>query len=184
MKKLLYLSLIAISLTLMACPYEGDVALCTYEEAYKTDKKLFDIWVAYDEEGGRDEVKIEKGNKAVMFLSHKRYEKGNKLKSIEKYRAFATLINNEMLFTIEKPDGKYHYCRYAWTSKNEFYVQFIEEDFMESNFSVDTVTTENLIESLEVNLGKDALYSSKMEFYRKYSPEYEKVRIFMKKSGF
>ena len=55
MNKLLYISLIAMSLILMACPYEGDVKLCTYDEALKTDKKLLDTWVAFNEEGGRDE---------------------------------------------------------------------------------------------------------------------------------
>ena len=85
MKKLLYISLIAISTILMACPYEGEVKLCTYDEALKVDKKLLDIWVAFNEEGGRDEVLIEKGNKAVLFVSHKSYEKGNKLNELQKY---------------------------------------------------------------------------------------------------
>lgn len=184
MKKLLYISLIAMSVILMACPYDGEVELCTYDEALKTDKKLLDIWVAFNEEGGRDEVLIEKGNKAVLIISRKNYKKGNKLNSLEKYRAYPTEINNEMIFTIEKEDGKYHYCKYAWTSKNEFNMQFIDESFMENNFKPDSITTKNTIEFLSNNLNKEELFTEKMEFYRKYSHEYQKVKIFMQKSGF
>jgi len=184
MKKLLYTSLVAISLILMACPYEGEVELCTYEEALKTDKKLLDIWVAFNEEGGRNEMLIEKGNKAVLTLSVKNYEKGNKLTSLEKYRAYATEINGEKLFTLEKEDGKYNYFKYGWSSKNEFYIQFVDESFMENNFKPDSITTKTTVQFLSKNIENNDLFTERMEFYRKYSPEYEKVKIFMKKNGF
>lgn len=184
MKKLLYISLIAISTILMACPYEGEVKLCTYDEALKVDKKLLDIWVAFNEGGGRDEVLIEKGNKAVLLVSHKSYEKGNKLNELQKYRAFSTQINEEMIFTIEDEDGKYIYSKYAWTSKNEFYIQFVDDTFIENNFKEDSVTTKNFVDFLSNNIKTEELFTEKMEFYRKYSPEYHKVKIFMQKSGF
>ena len=184
MKKLLYFSLIAMSVILMACPYEGDVKLCTYDEALKVDKKLLDIWVAFNEEGGRDEILIEKGNKAVLFLTHKNYEKGNKLSEVQKYRAFSTLINEEKIFTIEDKSGKYIYSKFAWTSKNEIDVQFINDDFMNNNFKVDSVTTKNMVDFLTKNLSSEGLFTDKMEFYRKYSYEYQKVKVFMQKSGF
>ncbi|MDF1673020.1 MAG: hypothetical protein P1U41_05920 [Vicingaceae bacterium] len=184
MKKLLYISLIAMSLILMACPYDGEVELCSYDEALKTDKKLLDQWVAFNEEGGRDEVLVEKGNKAVLIISRKNYEKGNKLNSLEKYRAYPTEIKGEIIYTIEKEDGRYHYCKYDWISKNEFNMQFIDESFMKNNFKADSITTKNTIEFLSENLNNGELFTDKMEFYRKYSPEYQKVKIFMQKSGF
>ena len=78
MKKLLYITLIAFSLVLMACPYEGDVELCTYEEASKFEKTFIGEWVAFNEDGSRDEVLIEKGNKTVLFVSHKHYGENKK----------------------------------------------------------------------------------------------------------
>jgi hypothetical protein len=184
MKKLLYLSIIAIGIVLTACPYDGDAELCTYEEAIKTDKKIMDIWVAFNEDGGRDEVKIEKGNKAVLLVSHKHFEPGNKLNGLEKYRAYATTINDEVIYTLEKEDGKYNYCKYAWTSKNEFYVQYVDKEYMEANFKQDSVDTKVMRTFLGDHLKNSKLFTEKMEFYRKYSPEYEKVKIFMRKSGF
>lgn len=168
----------------MACPYNGEVKLCTYDEALKTDKKLLDIWVSYKKDGGREEMLIEKGNKSVLLISRKSYEKGNKFTSLEKYRAFATEIGGQEIYTIEKDDGKYHYCKYNWSSKNEFNLQFVDEAFMENNFKTDTVTTINTVDFLSKNLNNENLFSQKMGFYRKYSPEYQKVKIFMQKSGF
>ena len=55
---------------------------------------------------------------------------------------------------------------------------------MEKKFKVDTVTTENLRAFITENVNKEAMYGDKLEFYRKGSPEYDKVRMFMRKSGF
>lgn len=184
MKKLLYISLIAISVVLMACPYESEVELCTYDEALKADKKLLDIWVAFNEDSSRDEVLIEKGNKAVLFVSHKHYGENNKLEYLKKYRAYSTDINGFSLFTIEKDDNTYNYCKYAWTSKNELYIQFVDKAYMEENFSADSIDTDVMRDFLAQHVNKEKLYTEKMEFYRKYSPEYEKVKIFLRNSGF
>lgn len=184
MKKLLYISLIAISVVLMACPYDGEVELCTYEEALKADKKLLDIWVAFNEDGSRDEVLIEKGNKAVLFVSHKHFGDNKKLEYLKKYRSYSTDINGFSFITVEKEDNTYNYCKYAWTSKNEIYIQFVDKSYMENNFKSDSVDTKVMREFLGEHANKDKLFTSKMEFYRKYSPEYEKVKIFMRKSGF
>ena len=184
MSKLLYTILIAISLVLMACPYDSEVELCTYEEALKTDKKLQDIWVAFNEDGSRDEVLIEKGNKTVLFVSHKHYGENKKQEYLKKYRAYSTDISGVNLFTIEKDDNTYNYCKYAFTSKNELYIQFVDKTYMENNLKVDSVDTESIRTFLGEHVNKEDLYTNKMEFYRKYSPEYEKIKIFLRKSGF
>ena len=184
MNKLLYITIISLALVLMACPYEGDVELNTYEESVKIDKKLVDEWVSFNEEGGREELSISKLARSVYQVYHKQYSKGNKLESRESYRAYGSEVGDYDVFNIEKKDGKYLYSKYGWTGKNEFYVQFVDADYMEKNFKVDSVTTDNLRAFITENVNKEAMFSEKLEFYRKNSPEYHKVRVFMKKSGF
>jgi len=183
MRKLLYATLASLSLILIACPYEGEVHLNTYEESIKPDKQLIDAWVAYNSEGGREELMIEKGAKTVLFVYHKQFEK-NKLIGNFKYRIYATDIGGKTIYNIENAEGKYIYATLEWTSKNEFNIEFLENDFMDTNFKPDTISTESLRTFLTENISKDGLFSDKLEFYRKYSPEYEKVRMFMQKSGF
>jgi hypothetical protein len=185
MKKILYTSIVAIGLTLMACPYEGEVELSTYEEAVKIDKKLIDDWVSFNQNGGREELSITKLNRAVFQIYHKNYGKGNSLDSRESYRAYASELGDFDIFTVEtKDEGKYMYTKYGWTGKNEFYLQFVNADYVEANFKVDSVTTENLREFITENSNIEEMYDPKTEFYRKNSPEYNKVKMFMRKSGF
>ncbi len=184
MKKLVYTSLVVIGLVLMACPYEGKVELNNYEESLKLDKKLIDEWVSFNEEGGREELVIIKIDKAVFQVSHKQFSKGSKLDSRDVYRAYATDIGGINIFNIETKDNKYLYCKYGWTGKNEFYIQFIKQEYMEANFKEDPVSTENLRAFITEHVNKEELFDAKLEFYRKFSPEYDKVKIYMKKSGF
>lgn len=183
MKKLLYATLASLSLILMACPYEGTVDLNTYDEALKPDKQLIDEWVAYNSEGGREELTIEKGGKTVLFVYHKQFEK-NKLVGSFKYRIYGTEIGGKTIYNVENVEGKYLFANIEWMGKNEFDVEFVENDFMDNNFKPDSVSTETLRSFLTENITKEGLFSDKLEFYRKYSPEYEKVRMFMAKSGF
>ena len=184
MKLLTYTFLTLIALTLMACPYEGNVEIGSYEEAVKTDKKLLDEWVSFNEEGGKQELSISKLEKAVLQVYHKQFGPGNKFESRESYRVYSCEAGDYDIFNIEKKDGKYMYCKYGWTGKNEIYIQFVDAQFMENNFKEDTVTTKNLRAFIAENSNKEKMYGAKIEFYRKHSPEYEKVRLFMKKSGF
>lgn len=180
--KLFFLSL--LSILLFGCPYQGKVELCTYEDALKTDKNLEGIWVAFQEDGSRDELLIEKLNRSVLQVSHKTLDKNGRSKSAAQYRVYSTNLNGTILFNVENQDSTYLYLKYGWTGKNEFYIQTIEEEYMSKNFSSDSVTTEILKSFLFDKVDKEEIYSEKIEFYRKDSPEYEKVRMFMKKSGF
>ena len=169
----------------MACPYESKVEINTYEESIKTDKKLLDEWVSFHEEGGREELSIAKLERAVLQVYHKQFGKNNKLEVRESYRVYATEVGEYELFNIEtKDEGRYLFAKYGWTGKNEIYIQFIDAAFMENNFTEDTVTTKNLRAFITENVNTEKMYGDKIEFYRKHSPEYEKVRIFMRKSGF
>ena len=184
MKRLIHLSLVIIGLTLIGCPYEASVEICTYEEAVKSDKKLLDEWVSFNEEGGRQELSISKLEKSVLQVYHKQFGKNNKLESRESYRVYACEVGEYDIFNIEKEDGKYSFCKYGWTGKNEIYIQYINKDFMINKFKEDSITSSNLKSFITQNVNNEKMYSNKIEFYRKHSIEYEKVRMFMKKSGF
>jgi hypothetical protein len=190
MKKLLYITLLSFGLVLMGCPYEGEVELNTYEESFKVDKQLIDEWVSFNEEGGREELVMTKIAKSVLQVSHKRFGKSNKLNSRGTYRAYVTNLTGYDLFTIEERDGKeggkatFLYAKYGWTGKNEFYLQYIDKAYMETNFIVDSVSTENLRDFITERVNREDMFGEKIEFYRKYSPEYNKVKMYMRKSGF
>lgn len=184
MKKLFYASLVITAFLFVGCPYEGNVELNTYEDSLKTDKKLEGEWVAFHADGGREELYIEKAAKSVLSVIHKQYGEKNKLEGNFKYRVYSTEISGYTIFNIENTEGKYLYTKFGWTGKNEFYVQFIDADYMENNYKVDSVTTENLRSFITENVNTEKMYGDKLEFYRKYSPEYQKVKMFMKKSGF
>ena len=184
MKTLLYAAIIAIALTLMACPYEADVEINSYEESIKADKKLIDNWVSFNEEGGRTELVITKLEKAVLQVYHKQFNSENKQEVRESYRVYGSEVGEYSLFNIERKDGKYLFAKYAWTGKNEFYMQLIDAKYMEENFKETAITTKNLRAFITENVNRKELYGDKLEFYRKNSPEYHKVRTFMLKSGF
>jgi hypothetical protein len=185
MKKIFYITLIIIGFTLMGCPYEADIELNTYEESIKIDKKLLGQWVAFHEDGSREELSLIKAARSVFDVSHKQFGKNNKFEGKFKYRAYPTEIGGFVVFNIEKLDeGKYLFAKYGWTGKNEFYLQAVNDDFVTENFKVDSVTTKNLRTFITENINNEELYDPKLEFYRKDSPEYHKVRMFMKKSGF
>ncbi len=184
MKKSLYFLTAFFSFVLMGCPYQSDVELSTYEESLKNDKNLEGSWIAFHDDGTKDQLFIEKIAKSVMEVSHKELDKNDRSKGTNKYRIYATNLNGQLLYNIETKEGKYLFAKYGWTGKNEFYVQTINEDYMKNNFIVDSVNTENLKSFLFDNVQKDDLYDDKVEFYRMDSPEYLKVKMYMKKSGF
>ena len=186
MKKILFTTIVAVGLVLMACPYEGKVELNSAEESLKIDKKLIDDWVCFNEEGAREELMIEKGEKSVLNIAYRRFDKKSSLKESNKFRAYATEIGGYDIFNIKSTDDEegYIYAKYGWTGKNEFYIQYINSTYVDANFEVDSVTTENLRAFFTEHVNNEKMYDEKLEFYRKGSPEYLKVKIYMKKSGF
>ncbi len=184
MKKLLYPLLFSFGLILTACPYESDIELNTYEDSLKIDKKLLGEWVAFHGDGSREELILTKIARSVIDATHKRFSANNKFDGRFKYRAYTTEFNGITIFNIENTEGKYLFAKYAWTGKNEFYIQAVSADYVVNNFKVDSVTTTNLRAFMMNNVNKEKLYEDKIEFYRKGSPEYNKVRMYMKKSGF
>lgn len=184
MRKSLYFLILLFAIVLYGCPYQSDVELCTYEDALKVDKNLEGVWVAFHEDGTRDELFFEKLAKSVLQVSHRELDKNDRPKGMNKYRAYATNLNGTILYNIETKEGKYLFSKYGWTGKNEFYLQTLNEEYMTKNFVVDSVTTENLSSFLFDKASREEPFDEKIEFYRKDSPEYVKVKMFMKKSGF
>lgn len=184
MKKFLPITIILFSIVFYGCPYQSPVEICTYEEALKNDKNLDGSWVAFHEDGSKDELMFEKIAKSVLNVTHKEFDKNDRPKGVNKYRAYAANINGEILFNIETKEGKYMFAKYGWSGKNEFFMQMISEEYMEKNFKPDTVTTEILKSFLFDKANRNEIYDDKVEFYKKDSPEYVKVKTYMKKSGF
>lgn len=184
MNKLTSIAILAIALTLMACPYEGPVELNNYAQSTKLDKKLLSQWVAFHGDGGREELMLEKGDKTVIKVNHRQYNAKNKITDRQKYRAYGTSIKGVALLNIEATNGNYLYGKYSWAGKNEFKVQFIDADFMEENLKLDSVTTKTLRAFIGDNINKEGMFGEELLFYKKGSPEYEKILIYRKKSGF
>ncbi|GAB4256367.1 MAG: hypothetical protein Kow0079_13450 [Vicingaceae bacterium] len=168
----------------MACPYESPVELVTYEAADKIDKDLLGDWVTYHKDGSKEELTLTKATKTVYHVYHDEYGPKNKKKASNYYRAYLTSINDIPIFNVESKDGKYYFFNYAWTGKNTFYIQAVNNDYVEENFKVDSVTTANLKKFLEDNIQKAELFDEKIEFIRKNSPEDELQKAYFRKSGF
>lgn len=181
---LLYTTIIVLGLTLMACPYEADVEINTYEESVKADKKLFGHWVSFNEEGGRTELMISKLEKSVLQVYHKQFNSSNKQDTKESYRVYGSEVGEYTIFNIERKDGKYLFAKYAWTGKDEFYIELVDGEYMDENFKETEVNTKNLRAFITEHVNKKEMFGDRLEFYRKDSPEYHKVRTFMQKSGF
>jgi hypothetical protein len=178
------LILIIFSFILTGCPYQSDVELNTYEESLKVDKNLIDNWVAYHEDFSREELSVEKLAKSVIGITHKEFDDKGRMKGNNKFRAYATEIDAITVFNIETYNGKYMFLKYGWTGKNEFYVQAVNSNYVETNLKSDSLTTDELRTFFSKNVNQEKMYEEKLEFYRKDSPEHLKVKMFMKKSGF
>jgi len=185
MKKLLYITLAVLGLFFMACPYESEVELNTYENSLKIDKSLLGEWVAYHEDGSKEELVIEKLNKTVGHIKHRQFNSKKQLEASFSYRIYSTDLDGITILNIENTkEAKYMFAKYAWTGKHTFDLQTIKNEFIENNFKVDSVTTKNLRSFLIDNVNKEALYDEKIEFYRKNSPDHNMVKAYMRKSGF
>ena len=184
MKNLHPILFICLSIVMMGCPYQSDVEINTYEESLKVDKDLIGNWVAFHDDGSKEELIIEKIAKSVLSVVHKEIDNKNRFKGSNRVRAYATDINGFTIFNIETKDAKYLFLKYAWVSKNVFYMQAVSETYVTNNFTADSVTTENLREFFSEHVNKEEMYEDKLEFYKKGSPDYEKVKMFMKRSGF
>ena len=185
MRKFITPVFLVISLLLLGCPYQSDVEINTYETSLKADKNLFDVWVSFKEDRSRFELFFEKIAKTVVNVSYKEYDSNSRFKSKDKYRGYATDLGGYTVFNLEGKDGKYMFCKFSWISKNEFNIQMINEDFVVNNFKPeDEITSENLRAFLLENVNEEKMYDEVMEFYRKDSPEYSKVKMYMQKSGF
>lgn len=184
MKKIFYTLFVSLGLLLSGCPYQSDVEISTYEESLKVDKDLIGEWVAFHEDGAREELNIEKLAKSVLGVNHKEIDNNSRFKGSNKFRAYAIELGGIPIFNIETKEGKYLFLKYGWTGKNEFYIQAVKDDFVNQNFSPEEVTKDNLKSFLTENINQEKMFEEKLEFYRKDSPEYQKVKMFMKKSGF
>lgn len=184
MQKLLYPFLILLAITLTACPYDAEVALTTYDEATKTNKNLYGEWIHYNKETGEsEELKITKANKNVYNVQHDSYNAKGKKTDDNYFRAFGKEIGEVDLLSLEGKDGSYIYVKYVVTSKNTFDVYFVNEEFVENNFS-EEVTQESLVAFFTKNINEEGFFDEKIEFLRIGSSEHQLLKMWLKKSGF
>ena len=81
MKKLIpFVVLGALFITLIGCPYDAKVALNTYEESGKLNKKYYGDFTNSQEDGSKHTIQITKGMKQVYNIRHRTIdEKGQKM---------------------------------------------------------------------------------------------------------
>jgi len=176
--------LFLIGIIFTACPYESDIAITTSKSALKIEPSFKGEWVAYHEDGAKEELQIIKVDKTTYGVLHKHFAPKNKLKANYKYTVHFTSINQTKILNIKNKAGKFLFSKYNWEGKNIFTLESINADFMNTNFKADTVSTVSLRNFLSENISNEKLYDEGLEFYRKYSPEYEKVRMYLNRSGF
>ncbi|MBW6481426.1 MAG: hypothetical protein K0B10_00045 [Vicingaceae bacterium] len=179
-----YFLFFLLPLLLMACPYQTKIALTDYENAIKYDKNMVGEWVAFHEDGNRDELIISKLNNKVVQVNIKSYDKTNRVKDASDFRVFGAAIGEDVIYNLESKDGFFMFAKLNWDSKNEFSVRFIENDFAEQKITSDSLTVNELTSFIKEHQANENFFEVPLDFYRKYSPEYEKIRIYMKKSGF
>ena len=183
MRKSLYILIVLLAIVFYGCPYQSPIELSTYEESLKVDKNLEGSWVAFHDDGSKDELLFEKIARSVMQVSHKELDKNDRSKGINKYRIYATNINGQILYNIENKNGKYMFAKYAWTGKNVFNTQLISEEYMSENFKVDSVTAENLKSFLfeKANLNerqRSGIIDFISKFYEVIEDEKQATRVF------
>lgn len=179
-----YFLFFLLPILFLACPYQAEIALTNYENAIKYDKNMLGEWVAFHENGNKDELIISKLNNKVMQVSLKSYDKTNRVKDASDFRAFGAALGDEIFYNLESKDGFFVFAKLNWESKNEFTVQFIENEFAKQKITSDSLTVSELASFIKEHQSNEKFFEAPLDFYRKYSPEYEKIRIYMKKSGF
>lgn len=179
-----YLLFFLLPLLLLGCPYQTEIALTNYENAVKYDKNIIGEWVAFHEDGNKDELIISKLNNKVLQVSIKSYDKTNRVKDASDFRTFGAAIGEDVFYNLESKDGFFMFAKLNWDSKNEFSVQFIESDFAKQKITSDSLTVSELTSFIKEHQANEIFFEAPLDFYRKYSPEYEKIKIYLKKSGF
>lgn len=179
-----YVLTVLFALIIVGCPYQSEVALTDYDNAEKFEKNLLGEWVAFHENGDRDEMTISKLNTKVMDVRSKKFDASGRVKEANAYRVFGTKIKDIVVYNIENKDIGFVFGKVNWESKNVFNLQFVDEKLATEKITSDSITQKELTNFFTENITEEKMFENPLEFYRKYSPEHEKIKVYLKKSGF
>ncbi|MDT8413196.1 MAG: hypothetical protein RQ875_12075 [Vicingaceae bacterium] len=179
-----YVLAVLFALVIVGCPYQSEVALTDYENAEKFEKNLLGEWVAYHENGERDELTISKLNTKVMDVRSKKFDASGRVKEANAYRVFGIKIKDVVVYNIENKDIGFMFGKVSWESKNVFNLQFVDEKLATQKLTSDSITQKELTNFFTENITEEKMFENPLEFYRKNSPEHEKIKVYLKKSGF
>lgn len=179
-----YVLAVLFALIIVGCPYQSEVALTDYENAEKFEKNLLGEWVAFHENGDRDELTISKLNTKVMDVRSKKFDASGRVKEANAYRVFGTKIKDVVVYNIENKDIGFIFGKVNWESKNVFNFQYVDEKLATQKLTSDSITQKELTNFFTENITEEKMFDKPLEFYRKNSPEHEKIKVYLKKSGF
>ena len=179
-----YVLAVLFALIIVGCPYQSEVALTDYENAEKFEKNLLGEWVAFHENGDRDELTISKLNTKVMDVRSKKFDASGRVKEANAYRVFGTKIKDVVVYNIENKDIGFIFGKMNWESKNVFNFQYVDEKLAAQKLTSDSITQKELTNFFTENITEEKMFDKPLEFYRKNSPEHEKIKVYLKKSGF
>lgn len=179
-----YVLAVLFALIIVGCPYQSEVALTDYENAEKFEKNLLGEWVAFHENGDRDELTISKLNTKVMDVRSKKFDASGRVKEANAYRVFGTKIKDTVVYNIENKDIGFIFGKVNWESKNVFNFQYVDEKLATQKLTSDSITQKELTNFFTENITEEKMFDKPLEFYRKNSPEHEKIKVYLKKSGF
>ena len=179
-----YVLTVLFALIIVGCPYQSEVALTDYENAEKFEKNLLGEWVAFHENGDRDEMTISKLNTKVMDVRSKKFDASGRVKEANAYRVFGTKIKDVVVYNIENKDIGFIFGKVNWESKNVFNFQYVDEKLATEKLTSDSITQKELTDFFTENITEEKMFNNPLEFYRKNSPEHEKIKVYLKKSGF
>jgi len=173
-----YVLAVLFALIIVGCPYQSEVALTDYENAEKFEKNLLGEWIAFHENGDRDELTISKLNTKVMDVRSKKFDASGRVKEANAYRVFGTKIKDVVVYNIENKDIGFIFGKVNWESKNVFNFQYVDEKLAAQKLTSDSITQKELTNFFTENITEEKMFDKPLEFYRKNSPEHEKNKAY------
>lgn len=151
---------------LWGCPYNSKVTL-TERDTATFDKRFKGDWDAFNDDGTRIHLLVQKAEKNFWAVTRHMYEEdGSEDKTI--YRAHNTPELGIM--NVHKEDSTYNFYRYGIVSKEEFWLDPIGEEFMESNYPNHKAPVQDeLYKFVQKNLDNKDMYEDRLTFYKEGS---------------
>ena len=124
-----------------------------------------------------------------MDIRSKKFDSSVIVKEDNAYRFFCKKIKDIVVYNIENKDIGFVFGKVNWESKNVFNFQYVDEKLAAEKLAAekltsDSITQKELTNFFTENITEEKMFNNPLEFYRKNSPEHEKIKVYLKKSGF